>query len=140
MAELYLSLGSNLGDRSANIDRAIGLLNEHFGSVPKGFSPRIETEAVGFSGEDFINCIVVYECSLDPYEVLDVCKEVERSMGRTDKPEYDLKGNRIYHNRIIDVDILLYGDVSIDTERLTIPHPQVLTRPFVRELLSSFRK
>lgn len=135
MAELYLSLGTNLWDRHANIDRALSLLGEYFGQRPLRLSPRIETEAVGFEGPDFINCIVVYETGQDPLEILRECKFIEERMGRKERPEFDLGGNRIYHNRIIDIDILMYGDIRMDTPTLVIPHPQVESRPFVRQLL-----
>jgi 2-amino-4-hydroxy-6-hydroxymethyldihydropteridine diphosphokinase len=57
-------------------------------------------------------------------------------MGRTDGPEYDADGQRIYHNRIIDIDILFFGDLQLESPRLTLPHPQVFSRPFVGELLA----
>ena len=56
-------------------------------------------------------------------------------MGRTDTPEYAPDGSRIYHNRIIDIDILFYGEHSVSTPQLSIPHPQVHSRPFVKQLL-----
>lgn len=135
MEKLYLALGSNLGDRGDNIDRALELLDDALNSRYVSLSPVLETKALGFSGNDFLNCIVVYSCDSDPFDILDICKGIERKMGRTDPAEYDEKGNRIYHDRIIDIDILMYGDRRICTERLTIPHPQVETRPYIKELL-----
>lgn len=140
MAELYLSLGTNLGDRLANLDRAISLLNEFFGSCPLRCSPRIETAALGFEGPPFLNCIVVYETEEAPESLLAACKAIEERMGRHDSPEYDSLGGRIYHDRIIDIDILLYGAVEINTDNLVIPHPQVRTRPFIRQLLDTLDK
>ena len=64
-------------------------------------------------------------------DILDKIKEIERSMGRTDPPEYYKEGNRVYHSRIIDIDILFYGPRRIDTPRLTIPHKGIADRPFV---------
>lgn len=132
---LYLSLGSNLGDRKANIDMALERLNALFGGRYSRLSPIIETKALGFDGNDFLNCIVVYESARKPENILKACKEIERSMGRTDAPEYDSEGGRIYHNRTMDIDILIYGNIRVHTEKLTIPHPQVETRPFIKELL-----
>ena len=67
--------------------------------------------------------------------VLKICKRIERAMGRKDAPEYAADGSRIYHDRIIDIDILFYGDLRLSTPLLTIPHPQVESRPFVGILL-----
>ena len=64
-------------------------------------------------------------------DVLDKVKAIERAMGRTDGPEYDAEGKRIYHSRIIDIDILFYGNERIDNERLIIPHKDIENRPFV---------
>ena len=64
-------------------------------------------------------------------DVLDKVKAIERAMGRTDVPEYDSEGKRIYHSRIIDIDILFYGNERIDNERLIIPHKDIENRPFV---------
>ena len=131
----YLALGTNLGDRQGNIDTAICLLEEELGSPYIALSDIVETQAWGFVSTPFLNCVLSFDVCISPEELLDVCKDVERRMGRTDPPEYDSSGNRIYHARTIDVDILLYGGLTIDTERLTIPHPQIVTRPFIRPLL-----
>lgn len=133
--DLYLALGTNLGDRERNVREALCLLDEAFGCHYTRMSPIVETVAVGFDGPPFLNCIAVYECSASPEEVLSVCKRIEREMGRTDAPEYDACGKRVYHDRIIDIDILLYGDLELNTPSLTIPHPQVEDRAYIKELL-----
>ena len=135
MRELYLLFGTNLGDRQANINEALMRLNKVFGSPVKQ-SPVIETEACGFVAPPFLNAIVVYNSARRPETILKICKQTERAMGRTDAPEYAPDGSRIYHNRIIDIDILFYGNIQMATPELTIPHPQVESRPFVKELLS----
>lgn len=135
MEKLYLALGSNLGDRERNITRALELLDIRFNGHALAISPMMETKAIGFDGKDFINCVALYDCGSDPYEVLDICKSIERQMGRTDEREYDAEGRRVYHDRIIDIDILMYGDRKIDSDRLVLPHPQVETRPYIKELL-----
>lgn len=129
-----LSIGSNLGDREKNIGEAVALLSEKLGPVVD-MTKVIETEAVGFDGNRFLNALVQFDAGLSPEELLLVCKQTERRLGRTDKPEYDGGGNRIYHDRTMDVDILFYGKLEMDTPELTIPHPQVKTRPFIKELL-----
>lgn len=135
MEKLYLALGSNLGDRERNITRALELLDIRLNGHALAISPMMETKAIGFDGKDFINCVALYDCGSDPYEVLDICKSIERQMGRTDEREYDAEGRRVYHDRIIDIDILMYGDRKIDSDRLVLPHPQVETRPYIKELL-----
>ena len=135
MKELYLLLGTNLGDRQANIEQALESLDKAFSGRRLRQSSTVETVACGFDGPPFLNAVVVYSSARKPLTILKLCKKIERSMGRCDAPEYDASGNRIYHNRIIDIDILLYGDAAISTPELTIPHPQVNERPFVRPLL-----
>lgn len=135
MRELTLLLGTNLGDRRANLERALGELDSAFGGRRLRQTPVIETKACGFDGPDFLNMAVVYSSARRPETILKICKRIERRMGRNDAPEYAPDGNRIYHDRIIDIDILFYGEHNINTPELTIPHPQVESRPFVKELL-----
>ena len=133
--ELVLLLGTNLGDREENIRRALEALDKAFGGRRVKLTKIIETEACGFDGPPFLNAVVVYRSARKPENVLKICKQIEHSMGRTDAPEYASDGSRVYHNRIIDIDILFYGEHSVSTPQLTIPHPQVHSRPFVRQLL-----
>ena len=132
--KLYLSLGTNLGGREANIARALSLLDEALGK-PEAISQIIETEAVGFDGPAFLNCVVRYDSRRRPRTILRLCKEIERKMGRVEIPEVGPDGRRIYHDRIIDIDILLYGKIRMETPDLVLPHPQVESRPFVKPLL-----
>lgn len=138
MAKLYLALGTNLGDREDNLRKALSLLDEALGARI-GQSPTINTEACGFDGPDFLNCVAVYESRRRPATLLRICKEIESRMGRTDAPEYDKNGRRIFHDRIIDIDILKYGDKVVNTGELTIPHPQIETRPYVKGLIDSIQ-
>lgn len=135
MKELYLLLGTNLGDRKTNIKRALGALDKAFGGRRLRTTGIMETEACGFDGPAFLNSVAVYSSARKPETILKICKRIERSMGRKDSPEYNAAGERIYHDRIIDIDILLYGDLKMDTPELTIPHPQVHERAFAAELL-----
>lgn len=139
MAALYLAIGSNIGARKTNILSALSFLNGELGRY-KALSDIIPTRALGFDGPEFLNCVVRYETRKRPETILAICKTIERRLGRDDVPEYASDGSRIYHNRIIDIDILIYGNLHIDTPELTIPHPQVETRPFVRPLLEQVRK
>ena len=139
MADLYLALGSNIGARKANIMSALSFLNGVLGRY-KALSDLIETEAMGFEGPAFLNCVARYESRKSPGSILALCKEIEQRMGRKDSPEYAADGTRIYHNRIVDIDILLYGKVVMNTPELTSPHPQVETRPFIKPLLEQVKK
>ena len=132
---MYLSLGSNLGDREATMRRAIGLLNERAGSVDRQ-SSFIETEPWGFeSTNKFLNMCVRLLTTLSPEQLLMATKQIERELGRTHKSV-----NGQYHDRPIDIDILMYDDVHIDSNDLTLPHPHMQEREFVmkplREILS----
>ena len=135
MDKLYLALGSNLGDRESYIRQAVRLLDVKLGRDHEAITPLMQTEAIGFDGGDFLNCIVVYRSALSPKRILGICKEVEKELGRTDAPEYDASGKRVYHDRTIDVDILMYGSRKVETEDLVIPHPQVESRPYIKKLL-----
>ena len=147
--ELYLSLGSNQGDREFNIETALSLLNIELKTPYKAVSSLLETEPWGFECEDrFLNVAVLYELYLpkgynpeaEGLMILEACKDIERRLGRTGKPQYDEKGERIYTSRPIDIDILLFGDNNIDCEELTIPHKLMYQRDFVmiplREILT----
>ena len=133
--DLYLALGTNLGNRKRNLRIALNMLEIALGTSYESISPVIETEAIGFEGPAFLNCVVKYKTSRQPLGILRICKKIERDMGRTDGPEYAEDGTRVYHDRIIDIDILMYGKRKIDTPELTIPHPQVESRPYIKELL-----
>lgn len=130
-----LALGSNLGNRESNLKVALNMLDIALGSHPVAASDVMETEAIGFEGPSFLNQVVRYRTSKSPKSVLAICKHIERQMGRTDSPEYAADGSRIFHDRIIDIDILFYGKRKIDTPELTTPHPQVESRPYIKELL-----
>lgn len=131
---VYFSLGSNLGDREGNISEALRRMDEAFGTGYSSLSSLIETEPMGFSGGKFLNAVVMYRMVREthrPMEILRAVKEIERAMGRTDAPEYDASGNRVYHSRPIDIDILFYGPETVDLPELIIPHKGIQDRPFV---------
>ena len=133
---LYLSLGSNLGDREDMLHRAIALIEERVGTVQR-VSTFIETEPWGFeSKHPFLNAAVMVRTTLSPIECLDRTQQIERELGRKKKS----KGG-VYHDRPIDIDLLMYGDLHLSTPRLTLPHPHMQERDFVmiplREILPS---
>ena len=140
IVDLYLSLGSNQGDRAENIENAISLLNIEFGTSYKAISSLLETEPWGFeSDEKFLNAAVHYQLQLkkgynpeaEGLMILEICKDIERRLGRTIGVEYNEAGERVYHNRPIDIDILLFGEHKIDCSELTIPHKLMYERDFV---------
>ena len=149
--ELYLSLGSNKGDRRRNIEDAVSLLNIELGTPYKRISSLIETEPWGFESDDkFINAAVMYELELpkgynpeaEGLMILEICKDIESRLGRTGKPQYNESGERIYTDRPIDIDILFYENEIIDEIDLKIPHPLISQRDFVliplEELMPDF--
>ena len=131
MATLYLSLGTNLGDRQSNLDTALTLIGQRIGTV-QAKSCVIETEPWGFeSSNRFLNMAAKVETRLKPMDVLQTTQMIEREMGRTAK-----SGTDGYQDRIIDIDILLYDDLVMTTPDLTIPHPLMYKRRFVMEPLA----
>ena len=131
---LYLSLGSNLGDREDMLRRAIALIGERVGKVQR-VSSFIETEPWGFQSEHpFLNAACLVLTTLSPLECLDATQQIERELGRRTK-----SSGGIYHDRPIDIDLLMYDDLQLSTPRLTLPHPHMHERDFVmiplREIL-----
>jgi 2-amino-4-hydroxy-6-hydroxymethyldihydropteridine diphosphokinase len=121
----YLGLGSNEGDREANLRAAVDELPGHDIGV-EAVSSTYETEPVGEVTEqpDFLNAAVRIRTELDPERVLDACKAIEIEHGR-------MFAAPRHGPRPLDIDLLLLGDVELTTERLTLPHPEVTRRRFV---------
>lgn len=139
MTRVYLSLGTNLGDRKSNISTAVRMLEEALGSAPAAVSSMMESRSWGFEGGDFINCVLSFDTTLSPRELLALCKDIEHRMGRRESIEYGEDGKRIYHDRIIDIDILLYGNLCVNEPDLVIPHPLMKERDFImRPLMEIF--
>ena len=135
--ELYLSLGSNLGDREQMLHRAIALIDERIGTVQR-VSSFIETEPWGFQSEHpFLNAACMVLTKLSPEQCLAETQQIERELGRTTKSK-----DGIYHDRPIDIDLLLYGDLKLSTPKLTLPHPRMYERDFVmiplREIMKPY--
>ena len=138
MAVVYLGLGSNLGNREANLHRAIALMEERIGTLLK-LSSMIETEPEGFCSEHcFLNAAAAFTTRLAPDALLDETQSIERELGRTQKSH-----DGIHYDRTIDIDLLLYyvegSSVQLSTPRLKLPHPRMMERDFVliplREIL-----
>lgn len=128
--KVYLGLGTNLGDKEANIRQALAYIQEEMGSIDR-CSSLLVSEPWGFeSTNSFINAVCCIYTEMSPQDILHTAKAIEKKMGRTRKSSCG-----VYHDRIIDIDILLYDDIRISTPELTIPHPLMHERPFVMEPL-----
>ena len=124
---IYLSLGSNLGDKEGNILRAYALIEQRIGHIVRKSSLH-RTAPWGFeSSNDFLNSVIAIETSLTPRELLTETQRIEKEIGRTAKTSAD----GTYQDRLIDIDILIYNDLIIDEPDLQIPHPLMNQRDFV---------
>jgi 2-amino-4-hydroxy-6-hydroxymethyldihydropteridine diphosphokinase len=130
---VYLSLGSNLGDRRANLEAAIERLGE-LGDV-KARSSFYETDPVEYTNQpDFLNCAVELETEKMPRQLLSATQSIEQSLGR--RRAAVTSGPRIKGPRTLDIDILIFGRAVVNTAELTIPHPAMAERRFVLEPLA----
>jgi len=123
--QLYLSLGSNLGNKKKNLEDALSLISDLVGHVCR-VSSFIETEPWGFDSKNtFLNAACLVETALTPEQCLNITQEIERKLGRT------AKSGDSYEDRPIDIDLLSYDNLNIDTPELTLPHPRMHEREFV---------
>lgn len=140
---LILLLGGNIGDKYANLSKAKELINSQIGTIEQ-VSSIYRSESWGFDGEDFINQVVICSTILDPEAVLFKIWEIEVQFGRQrgsieqeiEKLAQREAGVVNYENREMDIDILLYGDLILSTDLLTIPHPKLSERLFVLKPLA----
>lgn len=126
----YLGLGTNLGDRQAQLDQACRKIEKLIGHIV-GQSAYVETEPWGFQSDNrFLNAVVAVSTRLSPRQLLSATQHIERLLGRRRK---SVAG--VYHDRPIDIDILLYDHVVVDEPDLKIPHPKMFLREFVMKPL-----
>lgn len=129
----YLGLGSNLGDGAENLHRAIALLDQNCDGRMIAVSTFITSSPWGFESDHlFTNAVAAMVTSLSPEALLDMTQKIEKEMGRQNKH----RPGEPYEDRIIDIDILTYDDLHYHSERLTLPHPHINDRNFVREPLA----
>ena len=122
MAVVFIGIGSNMGEKVQNCRRAIDLLAEKI--AVKKISSFYETEPWGVTDQDdFVNCVVAGETGLESRRLLTLCKSIEAEIGRVDAPRWG--------PRIIDLDILFYGDTVVNESELTVPHARLHERAFV---------
>lgn len=124
MEQVYLSIGSNLGNRRETIESAVRMLEECPGIENIKQSCFYETEPVGFSSQPkFINVVIRFFCSYSPHKLLYITQNIEMMLGR--------KKTFRWGPRVIDIDIIIYGEKKIYTDNLIIPHPRMYERAFV---------
>lgn len=126
--KVYFSLGSNMGNRFDNLQKAVNLLFAKVGAIHK-ISSVYESPAMGFEGDAFLNCAVLAETEMTPPKILKTIMEIEKSMGRRRKT------SKKYTSRPIDIDIILIDDLVVETQKLSIPHPEMENRKFVLQPL-----
>ena len=121
---IFLGLGSNVGDRENNLVQALRLLTEKHGVRIERISSLYETVPFGVMNQpDFLNMVVIVNTDLLPLELLDACLSVEQDLGRVRLLRWG--------PRVIDIDVLLYNEVMMHTDRLILPHPGIIERSFV---------
>lgn len=128
LANVYVGLGTNLGDRSANLDTCKNLITNHVGRIIRESSV-YQTAAWGIENQpDFLNQVICVETSCYPFALLEKLLEVEKTMGRVRHVKWG--------ERLIDLDILFYENIIIHSHELTIPHPFIEKRIFVLQPLA----
>ena len=123
--ELILSLGSNKNNPLERLKEAVSLIGDYFETTV--LCSRIyQTSSWGYESSDYLNCAIMLRSTYFVFEIANVMQEIERKMGRVSKTR-DLN----YHDRIIDIDLISYGNTIINTQKLSLPHPRIEQRKFV---------
>jgi len=123
MAEVYILLGGNVGDKSKIFAETKKLIGERIGLIIK-LSSVYESEPWGFESNLFWNQVIVLETPLNPHEILLLSQSIEKTMGRNEKSDN-------YESRTIDIDLLFYNDLHLNSSNLILPHPKMGERNFV---------
>ncbi len=124
MHHIILLLGGNLGEVSTSLQNARALIEARIGSITKA-SSLYESEPWGFThAQNFLNQVIEIQSSLEAHELLNTTQEIEKELGRTTKTSTE------YEGRLIDIDILFYDDLVLQSQRLTVPHPHLQNRLF----------
>jgi 2-amino-4-hydroxy-6-hydroxymethyldihydropteridine diphosphokinase len=137
---LYLALGTNMGDKVRNLEKAIKEIERQIGTVVSR-SAFVSTEPWGFQSDNgFLNACIAVDTDIPAELVLQRCQMIEKKMGRKTKSTKETMPDgtvrHIYHDRVIDIDIIIYDELIIHTPTLTIPHPLMDKRKFVLEPLA----
>jgi len=129
MAEVFILLGGNVGDKAKIFEGTRKLIEERIGLIAK-MSSIYATESWGFESDLFWNQVLIVNSSLNPFGILNLTQSIETVMGRSKKTLSNY-GSFNYEDRIIDIDLLFYDNLQLDTPELTIPHPKIAERRFV---------
>jgi 2-amino-4-hydroxy-6-hydroxymethyldihydropteridine diphosphokinase len=124
MSKVFLSLGTNIGNRKVNITNALAEISSRIGDI-SALSQVYETGAWGFVSENFLNQVVEVNSYLDPFSLIEACLEIEKNMGRV---RHTCES---YSSRVIDIDVLFFEDLIIENEALVVPHPHIQARRFI---------
>ncbi len=133
MTQVFLSLGSNKGDRLSNINNAVENIGNSIGEIIN-VSEVFETKSWGYDDFDYLNIVVMTKTLLSPKSLLAKTQRIEKELGRKTK-SYKQGENVVYRAREIDIDILFFGNKIINSRNLTVPHPLLHLRSFVLEPL-----
>lgn len=129
MAIVYLGLGSNLGDRKQYLLTAIDSLKNN-GFTVDGVAPLYVTRALWFDGQEFYNTVIRVDTDHDTYDILTTIQEIETTMGKVQQEKLKRNEEKVYQDRVIDIDVLLYDDMISHTSDITIPHRSISQRDF----------
>lgn len=135
MHTVYLGLGSNMGDRRAHLDMACEKIKRLVGDIVRQ-SAYYDSQPWGFSSDNaFVNAVVCVHTRLSPRRLLSTTQRIERELGKGREHATQHGDTPVYYDRPIDIDILLYDNITVDEPDLKIPHPLMKQRPFVMEPL-----
>lgn len=137
MVKAVISLGSNIGEREEYLCEANRLIENQIGEIVESSSV-YETDSWGFESSRFLNQVIIVSTELPPLDLLSKLKEIEIRLGRTEKTGY-INDKPKYQDRTIDLDILLYDDLTMVSPELTIPHPHMWERDFILQPLKELK-
>ncbi|MCQ2271525.1 MAG: 2-amino-4-hydroxy-6-hydroxymethyldihydropteridine diphosphokinase [Bacteroidales bacterium] len=137
MFKAVLSLGSNKGNRAFYMNEAALMIESQCGTIIRK-SPVIETKSWGYDSHDYLNQVLEIQTELEPLELLKVTKNIEFQLGRSPESKTPY-GTQDYQDRTMDIDILYFDQIQMNTEELTLPHPRIQERQFILYLLDSLK-
>lgn len=137
MHKAVLSLGSNKGDRALLMSQVLLMIESECGTIIRK-SPIMETKSWGYDSHDYLNQVIEIQTKLEPIDLLNVTKKMEIQLGRIPESKTPF-GTQDYQDRTMDIDILYYDEVQMNTKELTLPHPRIQERQFILDLLNKLQ-